>query len=153
MGNNFLRKIMNGWFFKDLNIDSLTGQLCDCYCYSYWYYSTLCEFFTPTLAGGLSLESERQQVSSDLQDSYEYPCRSLKFCGLEGLDSSSYSLPSQLRLQNTPTASLQRGKTLSTSVLDMTLNNQMVSIQYCWSFGECWVPFYCHRSQARSGST
>ena len=50
-------------------------------------------------------------------------------------------------LQNTPTASLQRGKTAphQTSVLDMTLNHLMVR------FRECWVPLYCHRSKVHSG--
>ena len=38
-----------------------------------------------------------------------------------------------------------------TSVLDMTLNNLMVRFQQCWSFGECGVPLYCHRSQVHSG--
>ena len=33
---------------------------------------------------------------------------------------------SRLELENTPTASLQRGKTLQKSVQDMTLNNLMV---------------------------
>ena len=37
--------------------------------------------------------------------------------------------PSQLKLQNTPTASLQRGKTPSTNVLDMTLSKMMVRLQ------------------------
>ena len=37
-----------------------------------------------------------------------------------------YKEPSQLGLLNTPTASLQRGKSHPTSVLDMTLNNIMV---------------------------
>ena len=31
-----------------------------------------CEFFTQALADGLSLESERQQVSLSLQDSSQY---------------------------------------------------------------------------------
>ena len=35
--------------------------------------------------------------------------------------------PSRLELKNTPTVSLQRGKTFPTSALDMTLNNLMVS--------------------------
>ena len=52
------------------------------------------------------------------------------------------------RLLNTPTASLQRGKT---SVLDITLNNLMVRFQQCWSFGDCGVPLHCHRSQVHSG--
>ena len=33
------------------------------------YFSSPCEFFKPTLVGGLSLESEWQQVCSNLQDS------------------------------------------------------------------------------------
>ena len=37
--------------------------------------------------------------------------------------------PSQLGLENAPTASLQRGKILLTSILDMTLNNLMVTLQ------------------------
>ena len=37
--------------------------------------------------------------------------------------------PSQLGLQNTLTASLQRGKLPPTNVLDMTLNNLMVRLQ------------------------
>ena len=37
--------------------------------------------------------------------------------------------PSHLRVQNTPTASLQRGKTSPTSLLDMTWNNLMVRFQ------------------------
>ena len=40
-----------------------------------------------------------------------------------------YSLPSWLGLENTLTAPLQRSKTSPTSVLDMTLNNLMVSFQ------------------------
>ena len=37
--------------------------------------------------------------------------------------------PSRLELQNTPTASLQRGKTPPISVLDKTLNNLIVKLQ------------------------
>ena len=41
-----------------------------------------------------------------------------------------FELPSQLGLQNTPTASLQRSKTPTpTSVLDFTPNNQMARLQ------------------------
>ena len=39
----------------------------------------------------------------------------------------------------------------SMSVLDMTLNNLMVKLQYCWSFGECGVFLCCHCSQVHSG--
>ena len=60
--------------------------------------------------------------------------------------------PNRLGLQNTPTASLQRGNTPPTSVLHMTLNNLMVRFQQYCSFGECGVPLYCHRSQVHSGS-
>ena len=42
---------------------------------------------------------------------------------------TSTQWPSRLGLQNTLTASLQRGKTPSTSVLDLTLNNLMVRLQ------------------------
>ena len=52
--------------------------------------------------------------------------------------------------QNTLTASLYCGKTPPTSVLDMTLNNLMVRLHYCWIFGECWVPPQCHCSQVHS---
>ena len=38
-----------------------------------------------------------------------------------------------------------------TSVLIMTLNNLMVSFQWCWSFGECGTPLHCHCSLVHSG--
>ena len=41
--------------------------------YYYYYYSL--EFFTSVLADGFSLEFERQQVSSSLQDSSQYSGR------------------------------------------------------------------------------
>ena len=50
----------------------------------FWYFS----FFYPG-QGGLTQESEWQQVSSGFQDSVEYSCRSQQCCGLYGLDSSS----------------------------------------------------------------
>ena len=37
------------------------------------------------------------------------------------------------------------------SVLDMTLNNMMVSFQWCWSFGECGALLHFHCSQVHSG--
>ena len=62
-----------------------------------------------------------------------------------------YDLPSHLGQQNTLTASLQRGKTFSsTSVLYMTLNYLMVRLQKCLSFGKYGVPLHCHRSQVHS---
>ena len=51
----------------------------------YYYYT--CEFFTPALAGGLSLESEWQQVSSCLQEFFNI--LSQQFCCLDRLDSAS----------------------------------------------------------------
>ena len=36
------------------------------------------------------------------------------------------------------------------SVLDMTLNNLMVRFLWCWSFGGCGAPLYCHRSQVHT---
>ena len=65
---------------------------------------------------------------------------------------SNHEVPVMLYLwgmRNTP--SLQRGKSPTTSVLDVTLNNLMVKLQWCWSFGECGVPLHCHRSQVHSG--
>ena len=53
--------------------------------------------------------------------------------------------PSRLELENIPTASLQRGKTPPTSVLDMALNNLMLEL---WG---CGVPFFCHHSQVHCG--
>ena len=47
-----------------------------------WYF-TLCDFFSPAV--GLSLDTEREQVSSGLQDSSQYSSRS-SLC-LDGLDS------------------------------------------------------------------
>ena len=40
-----------------------------------YYYIISCEFFTSELVGGLSLESEWQQVFFGLQDSSEYSWR------------------------------------------------------------------------------
>ena len=61
------------------------------------------------------------------------------------------SRPCRLRLQNTPTASLQRRKiTPPTNGLDMTLNNLIVRPQ-AWRFGECGIPLHCHRYQAHFG--
>ena len=54
------------------------------------------------------------------------------------------------RPQNTPTASLQRSKTPTRSVLDMTLNNMMTNLKDCWSFGEWGVLLRCLRSQVHS---
>ena len=53
----------------------------------------------------------------------------INLCKLFNVKFSLYIWPSQLGLLNTPTASLQIGKTLPTSVLDMTLNNFMVRLQ------------------------
>ena len=47
------------------------------------------KFFTSALADGLSLEFEWQQVSSSLQDSYQYSGCSQQCCNLDGLHSSS----------------------------------------------------------------
>ena len=55
------------------------------------------EFFTPVLADGLSQEFEWQQVSSNLQDSFQYSVCSQLCCSLDGVHSSSY-LPRRLGL-------------------------------------------------------
>ena len=45
--------------------------------YNYYFnYLTLGEFFTSASADGLSMEFERQKVSSNIQDSPQYPGRS-----------------------------------------------------------------------------
>ena len=54
------------------------------YYYYYFYPFTPFEFFIPELAGGLSLESEWQQVSPCLQDRFEYSGRSPLRCSLDG---------------------------------------------------------------------
>ena len=51
---------------------------------------------------------------------------------------------SRLGQQNTPTASLQRGKTPPMSDLDMTSNNLMVRFHTCLSFGKYRLLLYCH---------
>ena len=56
---------------------------------------------------------------------------------------------SRLWLLNTLIASLQRGKTLATSVLDMISNYLMVKL-LSWSFGKCEVPLHCHCTQFHS---
>ena len=43
------------------------------------------------------------------------------------------------------------GATLQMSVLDMRLNDLMVSFQWCWSFRECGEPLHCHCSLVHSG--
>ena len=51
--------------------------------------SLLASFFTPSLAGCLSLESKWLQVSAGLQDTFLSSGRSQQYCSLNGLDSSS----------------------------------------------------------------
>ena len=46
---------------------------------------------------------------------------------------------------------LQKDKTHQTSVMDMTLNNQIVMLQECRGFCKCGVRFHCHCSQIHSG--
>ena len=82
------------------------------------YFFTPSEFFTSVITGDFFLGSNKQQVSLALQDSPMYSC-----------NEPSQFLATLLRLQNAPTASLSRGKTSSTSVLDMTLSNLMVRFQ------------------------
>ena len=81
----------------------------------YNYYFTSCEFFTPELADGLSLESEWQQVSSGLQGVAQYSSKSQQCCSLDGLDSSlfkiSYSPPLQA-LRNITSTPITTGITI-----------------------------------------
>ena len=44
-----------------------------------------------------------------------------------------------------------KGEDPTTIVLDMILNDLMVRVQYCWNFGECRAPLYCHCSGVHSG--
>ena len=57
------------------------------YYYYYYYYFIPSEFFAPTLTGGFYLESEWQQVSSGLQDSFGYSGRSQQCCSRNGSNS------------------------------------------------------------------
>ena len=43
-----------------------------------------------------------------------------------------------------------KGTPHAMSVLDMPLNNLIVSLQLCLNFGECGVPLHCHRSKVHS---
>ena len=52
-------------------------------------YITLSELFTPALADGLSLGLKWQQVTSGLQDSYQYSGRPQQCSSLDGLGSTS----------------------------------------------------------------
>ena len=77
----YLSTLMNMclWIIKWICV--LECEKKNIYIYIYIYISvyiiiTLWEFFTPALADGLSLESEWQQVSSNLQDSSQYSGRS-----------------------------------------------------------------------------
>ena len=56
----------------------------------YYYFSILRVFFTPALTDGFSLDSEWEQVSSSLQDSFRYSGRSQQRCSLDGVLSFSY---------------------------------------------------------------
>ena len=57
--------------------------------YDYYHYFTSCEFFKPTLDDRLSQETKWQQVSSGLQNSFQYVSQSQQRCSLDDLDSSS----------------------------------------------------------------
>ena len=54
-----------------------------------YHYFTSGKFFIPELAGGVSLESVWQLLSSGLQDSSEYSNQYPQYSGLDGLDSSA----------------------------------------------------------------
>ena len=51
--------------------------------------TTLCMFFTPVLANGLSLESEWKEVSSSLPDSSQHSGQSQQCCNLHGFELTS----------------------------------------------------------------
>ena len=84
----------------------------------------------------------------DLVESYQL--RSVKVIEI----SPNYQMlirPSQLWLQNTPTASRQRCKTSKSIVFKMTLKKSDGKIPGMLSIRECEEPHYCHRSQFHSG--
>ena len=56
---------------------------------SHYYNFTPCEFIIPALAVGLSLVSEKQQLSLSLLDSSQYSSLFQQCCILDDLDSSS----------------------------------------------------------------
>ena len=57
-------------------------------------------FFTPVLANGLSLESERERASSSPQDSSRYSGRSQQYCCLDGLHLFPYFQDHQAQYQS-----------------------------------------------------
>ena len=72
------------------------------------------------------------------------------FCLPYSISLSICFFPSQLELSNTPTTSLQSGKTHTHNKChDMTVNHLMVRLQYR-SFGECGVCLHCHYSYVNS---
>ena len=97
--------------------------------------------YVDTPYGGVLTETTRQNI----------PCTNLLFSGhLKILADPPYNriavkiffvLPNRIWLENTPTASLQRGYFFSESP-DMTLTI------WCCSFGECGVPPYSYSSRA-----
>ena len=79
---------------------------------SNYYYLTPCEFFTPTLAEGLSLEFEWQPVHIGVLDFSQYSGQSQKCCRQDGIDLSScfqHFLSSFQDLWTVPTASITIG--------------------------------------------
>ena len=60
----------------------------------YYYHYTPCGFFTPTLADGLSLGFERQQVSLGPKNCSQYSSRSQRCSSRDGFASSSKYLGS-----------------------------------------------------------
>ena len=70
--------------------------------------------------------SEDTYFSLIISISYWHVCKHLSKLSIYV---TMFILPSRLKLQNTPTVSLQRGKTHPTNVLDMTLYNLMVRFQ------------------------
>ena len=71
------------------------------------------EFFTPALANGFSLESEWQQVSTSLQDFYQYSSWS-QCCNLDGFHTfSKSSSPCTNPLVTVPSAPVLTGITFN----------------------------------------
>ena len=104
-----------------------------------YYYFTSCEFFSPALDDGLSLEAKWQQVSSPLQDSSHYSGCSSLCSSLVGLDSLSdfqlFQLLSQA-LWTVPSALITIGITLTLMFRVFLVLWQGLSI--CLSFRFLW---------------
>ena len=97
-----------------------------------------CEFFTPSLADGPLLESERYHVSSGFQDTSQYCNWSQQCCSLEGFELSDFqlSLPHFQTFGNVPSASITIGITVT--LMFQKNFNSLARSKTCLSFLFLW---------------